>query len=101
MNVSNAARDIHTWLHRSGMDCPDQHSFIDAYCSKLREAGLPVDRFFCGAVVLHPLIGARAWKWIDGIITDFEWARADMHRTPEETSSVSSEGACLCAFRMK
>ena len=83
------------------MNCTDQHSFIDAYCSKLHdEIGLPVDRFFCGAVVLHPLIGARAWKWMaDGAtITDFEFARADIAKAPAE-QRLSNEGKIVDAVK--
>ena len=70
---------LHRWLHITGIDLKDQHTFIEAYCSQLRKVGLPVDRFFCGAAVLHPLVHARAWKWIHHgePITDFTFTHAD------------------------
>ena len=78
INVAEAILELHKWLHMTGIDHNDEHTFIAAYCTKLQEIGLPVDRFFCGASVLHPLVLARAWKWVDdgSPITDISITRA-------------------------
>jgi len=76
--IWRAQQAVHTWLHTVGVDLKDQHTFVDAYCNMIRTAGLPVDRFFCSAAVLHPLVHSKAWKWIDGHITDLDFTRADV-----------------------
>jgi len=83
LTVAETIQELHVWLHNKGIDLKDQHTFVDAFCCKLREVGLPVDRFFCGAQVLHPLVAARGWKWIDGHITDFGWSQEDEHKRPK------------------
>lgn len=78
IHVAEAILALHRWLHITGTDLKDQHTFIDAYCHQLQELGLPVDRFYCGAGILHPLVHARGWKWIQGEpITDFSFTHAD------------------------
>ena len=89
-SVAEMVNEIHTWLHTTGADLKDQHSFVDAYCLMLREVGLPVDRFFCGAAVLHPLVAAKAWKWIDGKITDYNFTRAE--RAEAESKNEAPSG---------
>ena len=85
--MREAAKQVHTWLHTVGIDCPDQHRFIEGYVGAIQDAGIPVERFFSAATVLHPLIAGRAWKWMDGIITDFQWSRIEMKEYEEKTKS--------------
>jgi len=80
--VSECILDIHTWLHTIGVDIQG-HEFIDAYCNKLIEVGIPLNRLFCGASVMHPLVAARAWKWLEGTITDFSWSRMEVANRSE------------------
>jgi adenylate cyclase len=82
-SITETVNDIHTWLLTTGLDHTTQHNFVEGYCSKLRELGLPVDRFLCGATVLHPLVAAKSWKWIDGIVTEFSWSRLQMKKQQE------------------
>lgn len=78
MNVLETCDALQKWLLTTGCDFEDQHSFVDAYCRQIRRLGLPVDRHWMSAVVLHPLVAARAWKWESpGKITDFQWSREE------------------------
>jgi len=84
--VWHAIQEIHTWLHTVGVDLKDQHTFVDAYCVEIRKLGLPVDRFFCSAAVLHPLVHSRSWKWIDGYITESNFTREEVKMFTEKHS---------------
>ena len=75
--ADETVQKVHTWLHTVGIECDDQHTFFEGYVGALRDAGLPVDRFFCAANVVHPLIKTLAWKWLDGNMTDIEWTKID------------------------
>ena len=70
-------KEIHTWLHTVGIGCPDQYDFTQKYVNKLRGEGLPIDRFYCGETVLHPLLAAKSWKWMDGTVTDMCWTKVE------------------------
>jgi len=95
-DIWHAIHEIHTWLHTVGTDLKDQHTFVDAYCVKVRQAGLPVDRFFCSAAVLHPLVQHKAWKWIDGHITDFNFTRAAAKEFSVQLGDViSGKNSCF------
>lgn len=89
--IWNAIHQIHTWLHTVGADLKDQRTFVDAYCAMIRRVGLPVDRFFCSAAVLHPLVHSRAWKWIGGQITDFEFPRLQVREHSDLFESEISD----------
>ena len=71
--VWKTSREIQAWLNTGGLECPDEIAFFEGYVDTLRKNGVPVDRFFCGAMILHPLLNGRSWKWLDGIVTVNQW----------------------------
>lgn len=75
--VNTKILEMHEWLHTIGIEEKDPCAFVDSFCLQLRTMEFPVDRFFCGAHVLHPLVLARAWKWINNhTVQEMEWSRA-------------------------
>lgn len=83
---------LQQWLLTTGTYLKDAPSFIDAYCHELRHMGIPVERVWFSAVVLHSLVAARAWKWeAPDKITDFSWGRDDYIKFRENIMEVPEE----------
>eukprot|EP00522_Entomoneis_paludosa_P016497 CAMPEP_0172448170 /NCGR_PEP_ID=MMETSP1065-20121228/7238_1 /TAXON_ID=265537 /ORGANISM="Amphiprora paludosa, Strain CCMP125" /LENGTH=467 /DNA_ID=CAMNT_0013199585 /DNA_START=80 /DNA_END=1483 /DNA_ORIENTATION=+ len=62
--VQEAVQELHRlFLHVEAMDMKNQEALIMAYSEKLNEVGVPVDRFYRGATVTHPLIRVLTMKW--------------------------------------
>ena len=76
LNVEEAVSELHTWIHTTGVQLKKQHDVFAEFCLVLQKVGLPVDRFYCTAQVMQPLVAARSWKWMDGRVTDNSWSRA-------------------------
>jgi hypothetical protein len=74
---------LHTWLHTEAIDLDAMDAFVSAYCEKLRELNLTVDRFFCGAAILHPQVAACTWKWEFPLtITEGAFTREQQSKLP-------------------
>jgi hypothetical protein len=85
MNVSATADALQHWLLTTGSNFGDEHLFVDAYSHELRSQGIPVDRVWLSANVLHPLVAARAWKWeYPGKITDSSWSKKEYRQFQED-----------------
>lgn len=90
VNPATATPALVSWLLTKGCDAPSMHRFVRGYAQELRSLGMPVDRMFLAAVVLHSLVSSRAWKWmVDGDdITDLSWSRSEHREFQEEQKRV-------------
>eukprot|EP00527_Entomoneis_sp_CCMP2396_P003016 CAMPEP_0198154924 /NCGR_PEP_ID=MMETSP1443-20131203/68861_1 /TAXON_ID=186043 /ORGANISM="Entomoneis sp., Strain CCMP2396" /LENGTH=469 /DNA_ID=CAMNT_0043821641 /DNA_START=5 /DNA_END=1414 /DNA_ORIENTATION=+ len=62
-SVQEAISELHRWLHVEAMDIVRVEQLAIAYGEKMNEVGVPVDRVFKGAVVVHPQVGVMTFRW--------------------------------------
>jgi hypothetical protein len=85
---------LHLWLHTVAIDLDAMDAFVSAYCEKLRELNLPVDRFFCGATILHPQVAACTWKWeFPMTITEGSFSREQQRTTTRRELGTGADAA--------
>eukprot|EP00977_Amphora_coffeiformis_P014539 scaffold4093_cov166-Amphora_coffeaeformis.AAC.8 len=77
VDATVASDTLVAWCLTTGCDAPTMQHFIRGYASQLQAVGLPVDRIFFAAVVLHSLTATRVWKLMDGTLTETAWSRTE------------------------
>ena len=88
MNVSETVAALNKWLHTVGVNFKEHHSFAEAYARELQDLGVPVDRVWFSALVLHPLVAAAAMKWeSSGNFTEQSWSRKEYREFRENLGS--------------
>lgn len=60
--VREITESLLNWSHRQARDYGQPDLLFSKYGEVLRRF-LPVDRFLCGYIVMHPQVAARTWKW--------------------------------------
>jgi signal transduction histidine kinase len=61
--VRDVADEIQRWLFLEGGNLRDVESLLTEYSNFCRSMGMPLDRLFCGGMMLHPQMSAYVWKW--------------------------------------
>lgn len=85
-NVRERVDTLQTWLLSEAVEYDlERHDFIQGYCELMRELDVPVDRFFCGASVLHPQVSVKRWIW------EFPDKIAEYDFSPEEYANRKDE----------
>ena len=62
-DAENATRDICDWMIAEGRFIDGTGSFDEAFVLKLRDHGLPIDRFTTGVPSLHPNVDSFSTLW--------------------------------------
>ena len=81
--------EITNWLVQQGVREAPIKQIVTGTCVRLREAGVSVDRFSLGGLLLHPVAGARQllWESEDGLTNDSSMPRS-LLLSQESTSSI-------------
>ena len=60
--LPDTAQTLQRWLLTEARTCGTVDQFLEALSARLRRS-VPLDRLFCGTIVLHPQAAAWAWIW--------------------------------------
>lgn len=63
MTVAEGGRDVADWLVAEGRLLADPVALVDAFCRRLIDAGLPLQRVRIGQSITHPLLTAWGVVW--------------------------------------
>jgi len=90
MDVTATSDALIAWCLTTGCDAPTVQHFVRGYASQLRIIGLPVDRIFFAAVVLHSLTATRVWKIMDGTLTETAWSRTEWRDFQQKLATLGA-----------
>ena len=54
---------LSTWLMDQGVRDTPVREFVIGFCERLRDGGVPIERFSFGGMILHPVFGANQIVW--------------------------------------